>query len=255
VRLWEAEERRLGLPELGEEYVVPAGVEFPLLATGGPASDGAIDEVTQSIRSKVYALLACTGFDGGPALSGRELAVMEKIKFYLTLKVGEVWTEVKNALAAGGVEPTATDAELLDNGIAANRKHVTTLQQTQRSLLDIELDKERKHLESTYADITFRHYAEEKDARRKADKMDRTSQYPKMVAARQRQRQQLAASRQLCESVPGEGAEHHEGEMLQESLNSTVFPSQLVLSGLLQPGADGSVADDTIVFDAAIEAS
>ena len=176
---------------------------------------------------------------------------MEKIKFYLTLKAGEVWAEVMNALDAANVEPTSTDLDLLRNGMAANCEHVAQLRRNQQQLLDADYSAQTKELESTYADIKFRHYADEAAKARQADIVDRTSRHSHLVAARQRQREQLAKSRKYCDAVAGGMVSHHEAEVQQDSYNGTVFPSQLVLSGLLQPGADGTANDDTIRLDSA----
>lgn len=169
---------------------------------------------------------------------------MEKIKFYLTLKAGEVWTEVKNSLAASGVEATSTDAELIENGIAANIEHVVTLRDLQQARLTVELKDQTKNLVDTYDDIAFRHYAEEATAARHTETVDRISRHPRLLVARQRQREQLAVSRERCDPVTDAHAAHHESEGLPDGFNGTVFPSQLLLSGLLQPGADGTAADD-----------
>ena len=54
VRIWEGEEKRLGVVGAGEEhYLVPDGVEFPLLSGGAPGVVGTVEEVTNSLRSKV----------------------------------------------------------------------------------------------------------------------------------------------------------------------------------------------------------
>jgi hypothetical protein len=54
VRVWEEEERRLGIEGAEKDYVISTGAEFPLLAGGSPGTTGTVDEVSQTIRSKMY---------------------------------------------------------------------------------------------------------------------------------------------------------------------------------------------------------
>ena len=121
VRVWQAEELFLGVPGADAPgCVAPNDVELPLVhgsqPTGAAATEGAVTEVTSTLRAKLYTFMcSLVGVNGdgaltdtalsnsGRGLTGAEASIAIKISMYLTLKAGEIWSEISNSLQKSGV--------------------------------------------------------------------------------------------------------------------------------------------------------
>ena len=249
VGIWRGETVRLKI-ERGADHVIGEG-SHPLMAAGWQAADpdgpdGSVAEVIGSLRSKIFAIFAKTGFDVYVGLSAGECATLEEIRAYLKLKNGEVWREIANSLARDGVVPTETDQELLDVATAANATTVDKLQATQRAIVDASAADAEAELEQKYVAIHARHFAEQEELRQHGAFVQRTARHDALQLSREIQQDLLATSRARCDEVDGgDAVVRHEDEIMDNS-TCTVFASTVTLTGLLQPGADGTADDDKL---------
>lgn len=252
VEIWMHETTRLGLQRDSYGRIINNGKNeslFPLMPESWDAQspdgpEGSIAEVASSLRSKVYAIFTKTGFDVFPNLSSKERIVIEEARAYLALKHGEIWQEVKVALEKDNIEPTETDTELLEIAAAANATTVEKICGTQTAILEASTMDVQAQLERQFESIHARHHAEQAEFVRHQAFLNRTTNHESLRESREHQHKLLETSRTLCRDVP-QDAVRHEDEVLGGA-TCTVFASTVKLTGILQPGADGSANDDKL---------
>eukprot|EP00041_Stephanoeca_diplocostata_P026422 m.712524 g.712524 ORF g.712524 m.712524 type:complete len:1004 (+) comp22962_c0_seq1:267-3278(+) len=257
------EEQRLGTLSAANDHAGVVGCAahdpHPLMPVTWTVGDidgaqGSIAEVTSSLRSKIFSLFTITGFDGYDSVTGQDQAVLEKIKAYLTLKVGEIWSEIEHSLGKDGIEPIETDAELLRAMRAGGAHHVEALRDRQLNILADTKQADMDHLDKHFEDVRDRHLGAQEVSRKHTEFLRRTADYTTLQRVRHEQRTSRTASRQRnrAESdAMGAARSTDEGVVVQhgedshpDAFTSTVVPPQVLLTGLLLPGTDGTAEDD-----------
>lgn len=148
---------------------------------------GSLAEVTSSLRSKIFSLFTITGFEGYEGLTGQDLVVLEKIKAYLTLKTGEIWSEIDYALRKDGIQPIETDVELLQAVHDGCVFHVDALRDKQLDVLARAKQTEMDSLDAHFEDVRERHVGAHDVSRKHTDFLHRTADYATLQRVRQQQ--------------------------------------------------------------------
>lgn len=240
VQIWREEDTSFGVYP-ADGYIVP-DTEAPLMPEGwAPCGGGisAVDEVSASQRSKVYALLSRTGWEVYSGLSATDKVTLEVIRAYLTLKRGEIWQEIAVELSNDGVVPTEADQDFLDLALWSNQDAIAALRNTQADIQMAAEDKNLDELEEAFTEVERNNRAAAVARERKMTMLERTTSHQKLKEARQRQLDTISKSRKFCKAAPLDAEDHRSEIAADESLATTSFPRHIALTGLLQPGCDG----------------
>ena len=245
VQLWRHEESQFGV-DLADNFVAPDS-ESPLMPSGWqPDGTGAgctsVQEVSATKRSKIYAIMKKTGWDVYPGLSAYDRVTIETIRSYLLLKQGEVWQEICSELAADDIIATEVDQDLLDLAIESNREALAALRDRQADIILAEEQGAQDALDTTYNEIEMNHRTAATVIEKQAAFIARTANHATLKAAAAKQQSLIDQSRAACSPGRHDTTDHH-SEIVASGLTTTTFSKQIVLTSLLQPGADGRELD------------
>ncbi|KAH6572234.1 hypothetical protein BASA60_006735 [Batrachochytrium salamandrivorans] len=120
IEIWNSEEAELGVSQGPFGFIDPTnntplhGTKQKLKGTkleGG----GAIHEIQENMRAKVYSMFSKLGFDRfHETFSINERVKLALISKYLDFKIGEVWIEIADELGFEGIRPVSPDQDCID---------------------------------------------------------------------------------------------------------------------------------------------
>ncbi len=241
VRLWREAELAYDVHPEPTSYVAPDS-EAPLMplawVPGADSGTISVDEVSDTLRAKIYSLLSKTGWESYPGLLPAERVTMETIRSYLTLKQGEIIQEIVASLEKDGVVPTEADQDYLDVAMDANRDRVTQLRELQADIILAHEARNNEELTKLYDEVELNHRPEKVAEEKRVDYLTRTTSHETLQAKAEEKARSVDQSRALC-SPPHHTAIDHRADISTEKLNTTTFGKDVCLTGLLQPGSDG----------------
>ena len=118
------------------------------------ASSLAIVDVSENLRSKIYAVFTRLGFSDLPGLTTGDYVTLALIEKYLDLKMGEVWKEVKNELGYNGVRPITPDQEAIETIERATLERARGVAVLQRELLGAEKQQDLIDEKELYVEVS-----------------------------------------------------------------------------------------------------
>ncbi|KAH6587539.1 hypothetical protein BASA50_002951 [Batrachochytrium salamandrivorans] len=125
IEIWNSEEAELGVSQGPFGFIDPTN-NTPLHGTKQKTIDlaskgtkleggGAIHEIQENMRAKVYSMFSKLGFDRfHETFSINERVKLALISKYLDFKIGEVWIEIADELGFEGIRPVSPDQDCID---------------------------------------------------------------------------------------------------------------------------------------------
>ncbi|MCJ8735662.1 hypothetical protein PDJAM_G00249940 [Pangasius djambal] len=203
LQLWRKEEAEIGVKR--DQHGRIADEKKPLLTTyqgqepleSIPANrpSPAIMDVSENLRSKIYAFFCRLGFEDLPGLTAEDSITLSIVSSYLDFKVAEVWNEVTAELELEGVRPTTPDAEVLSTIAQASEdkvKHVSSLQQ---SIVDRKEQEDLLQEKQAYEEISLNRKQQELTAKSWEHHVAKTSSYKILKESKLLQERSIESSR------------------------------------------------------------
>jgi len=232
--MWRKEEEILGAER--DSHGGVANIKHPLdgslqrhhVVTSQPtdASSLAIVDVSENLRSKIYAVFTRLGFSDLPGLTTGDYVTLALIEKYLDLKMGEVWKEVKNELGYNGVRPITPDQEAIETIERATLERARGVAVLQRELLGAEKQQDLIDEKELYVELKGVFQQKENENARWIDHLKRTSNYRYLCASKRHQLKSIESSRSKPHFRKMETSSSHHHPTLMDGLKITVFPSR-----------------------------
>uniref|UniRef100_A0A8B9HTG5 Cilia and flagella associated protein 69 n=1 Tax=Astyanax mexicanus TaxID=7994 RepID=A0A8B9HTG5_ASTMX len=168
LQMWRQEEAELGvkrdqhsrITDVKKPILTRYQEEEPLVSVPANTPSSTVIDVSENLRSKIYALNKCVpGFQDLQGLTAEDYITLSIVSRYLDFKIGEVWAEISAELELEGVRPITPDAEALRTIIQASEdtaKHVCSLQQSILGQQEQEELKEEKRAYEEQHELTMK---------------------------------------------------------------------------------------------------
>lgn len=133
-----------------------AATAAAIVGSGGAVGEAPGDR--RDCRAKIYAILACVGFECQEALTISERQQLELVKVFHHAMQLENWIAVKEQLDARGVRPVAADRQWIEDSIETGKRQVSLVQTSQRDLANEREKEEMASLNRFYEDVRSRYH-------------------------------------------------------------------------------------------------
>jgi len=201
--MWRREEEEMGVPREKSGAIADAcrplmgelqGSQGTIILPATCPSQAIVD-VSENMRAKLYALFCKIGFIDLPGLTTEDHITLTIIEHYLDFKLGEVWTEVICELDSEGLRPITPDSEALEAISRTAEDRAVHVVEVQQELLAAQHQQNLMEEQEFYAEIRENHRQKEKALKDFREFKARTSNYPLLKAAKERQDISIDASR------------------------------------------------------------
>uniref|UniRef100_W5LI90 Cilia and flagella associated protein 69 n=1 Tax=Astyanax mexicanus TaxID=7994 RepID=W5LI90_ASTMX len=203
LQMWRQEEAELGvkrdqhsrITDVKKPILTRYQEEEPLVSVPANTPSSAVIDVSENLRSKIYALFLRLGFQDLQGLTAEDYITLSIVSRYLDFKIGEVWAEISAELELEGVRPITPDAEALRTIIQASEdtaKHVCSLQQ---SILGQQEQEELKEEKRAYEEMSLNRKQHELTMKSRQHYIAKTSDYEILKESKRLQERSIESSR------------------------------------------------------------
>lgn len=155
----------------------------------------AVIDVSENLRSKIYALFLRLGFQDLQGLTAEDYITLSIVSRYLDFKIGEVWAEISAELELEGVRPITPDAEALRTIIQTSEDTAKSVCSLQQSILDQREQEELKEEKRAYEEISLNSKQHELTMKSRQHHIAKTSDYEILKESKRLQERSIESSR------------------------------------------------------------